>query len=320
MVNPSPAVYLLVGAEKYLKEKAINELRSSLLDPSSGELDYKVLHGADTTAEEIFASVCTIPFFSSKRLVVVRDFEKLPKDETGRLINYIKNPNQYACLVIDTLDGAILKDSPSLSGYAKVLNFSEPTETEISSWITKFVSSKGKAIEEGAVELLKELQGRDLLSLSQELEKLIAYTGAGKKITVSDIEELVGKSVISSAFEIAHAAAELDTSRAIAIVHELVALGKKPHEIIGLLAWHYKILLKIKALRTAGQTEYSITQGLRLPRKSAHAFFMQSASYSYEGIGSKLGVLLEADLNIKRARFGPSMILEFAVISLCLGD
>lgn len=319
MVTPKSAVYLLVGAEKYLKEKAINDLRSSLLDSSSGELDYKVLHGSDTSAEEIFASVSTIPFFSSKRLVVVKDFEKLPKHDTDRLINYIKNPNQYTCLVIDTLDGSILKDSPSLSRYAKVLRFSEPTETEVSSWISKFVSSNGKTIEEEAVEILKELQGHDLLNLSQELEKLITYAGARKKITVSDVEGLVGKSVISSAFEIAHAAAGMDSSKAVAIVHELVSLGKKPHEIIGLLAWHFKILLKIKALLAAGQTEYSITQNLRLLRKNAGEFFMQSASYSYPDIGSKLEILLEADLSIKRARFSPSLILEFAVIRLCLG-
>ena len=35
------AVYLLAGHERYLKEKAINDLRSSLLDHSSGELDFK---------------------------------------------------------------------------------------------------------------------------------------------------------------------------------------------------------------------------------------------------------------------------------------
>jgi len=148
----------------------------------------------------------------------------------------------------------------------------------------------------------------------------LAYTGTRKKITASDVEGLVGKSVISSAFEIAHAAAEMNTSKAISIVHELVSLGKKPHEIIGLLAWHFKALLKIKALLAAGQTEYSITQGLRLPRKRAGAFFIQSASYSYPDIGSKLEILLEADLNIKRARFSPSLVLEFAVIRLCLGD
>lgn len=317
-VNQNPTVYLLIGSEKYLKEKAINDLRLSLLDNLSGELDYKILHGQDTSADEILASVSTIPFFSSKRLVVVKDFEKLSRDDTSRLVNYIKNPNQYTCLIIDSKDGDILKNDPSISRYVKVLKFSEPADTEASSWIARFVSSRGKSIEEEAIEIIKELKGRDLLDLSQELEKLVTYAGTRNKITVSDVENLVGKSTMASAFDIAHACAHMDTSRAISIVHELLSSGKKPYEIIGLLAWHFKILSKIKSLLSAGKTDYAIAQDLRLSRKSVEEFFTQSALYSQEDIGSRLEVLLETDLGIKRARYSPSLILEFAVIKLCL--
>lgn len=319
MVNQSPAVILLVGPEKLLKEKAINDLRKSLLDDLSGELDYKVLHGRDTSANEILAAVSTIPFFSSKRLVVVKDFEELSKEDTLRVINYIKNPNQYTRLIIDSEEGEMLKLDPSIIRNVKVVKFSEPTDTETSGWISRFISARGKTIEEGAIEILKELQGSDLLNLSQELEKLSTYTGDRKKITISDVENLVGKSVMASAFEIAHAAAEKNTTEAIGIIHQLVTYGKKAHEIIGLLAWHFKILLKIKALSSLGRTEYAITQELRLSKKNARDFFTQSALYSIEDIGSKLEILLEADLGIKRAKYNPSMILEFAVIRLCLG-
>lgn len=319
MVNTSPAVYLFIGSERYLKEKAIYDLRSSLLDKSCGELDYKVLHGIDTSADEILSAASTVPFFSSKRLIVVKDFEKLSKEDTLRLASYIKNPNQYTCLVIDSKDDAFLKHDPSLARYVKVLKFSDPADTEASSWISKFVSSRGKDIDEEAIEIIKELKGRDLLNLSQELEKLITYTGSRRKITAPDVENLVGRSAMASAFDIAHAAAEMDTSRAISIVYELVSAGKKPYEIIGLLAWHFRTLLKIKTLLQAGRTEYSIAQELRLSRKNADAFLTQSALYSHKDIGSRLEVLLEADLGIKRARYSPSLVLEFAVIKLCLG-
>lgn len=318
MVTPNPAVYLLIGSERYLKEKAINDLRLSLLDKLSGELDYKVLYGLDTSADEILALVSTIPFFSSKRLVIVKDFERLSKEDTARLVSYIKNPNQYTCLIIDAKDGDMLKDDPSLARYIRVLRFSDPTETEVSSWISRFVASRDRVIEEEAIEILKELKGRDLLNLSQELEKLITYTGTRKKITVSDVESLVGKSVMASAFDIAHASAQMDTAKAIAIVYELVSYGKKPYEIIGLLAWHFKTLLRIKVLLSAGRTEYAIAQDLKVPRKKIPAFLTQSALYSEEDIGSRLEILLEADLGIKRARYSPSMILEFAIIRLCL--
>lgn len=318
MVNTKPAVILLVGKEKYLKEKAINDLRSSFLDSNCQELDYKVLHGTDTSADEILSSVSTIPFFSSKRLVVIKDFDKLSKADTSRLISYIKNPSQYTCLIIDSDEGAILEDDPSLTRHLKVMRFSDPTEPEVSSWIARFMSSRGKTIEEGAIEILRESHGGNLLSLSQELEKLIAYVGSRNKITSADAENLVGKSVLSSAFDIAHAVAEMDTARAISIIHELSAYGKRPHEIIGLLSWHFKTLLRIKTLFSLKRTEYAVIQELRLPRKNAQALFTQSSLYSYGQISHKLRILLEADLGIKRAKYSPSLILEFAIIRLCL--
>ncbi len=300
MVNTTSPVFLLVGEERYLKDKVIFDLRSSLLDNTCGELDYKILYGPDTSADEILDYASTIPFFSSKRLIVVKDFEKLPKEDIGRLLTYIKKPNQYTCLVIDTKDGDILKSSPSLARYAKILKFSDPTGMEISSWITRFVSSKGKAIDEDAVEILKDLQGSDLLNLSQELEKLITFVGSTKEISKDDVESLVGKSIIASAFDIANAVAELDTSRAIAITYDLISSGKRPHEIIGLLAWHFKMMAK------------------RISRARADSPFSSTAAYSFDQIASKLGILLEADLAIKRARYAPRLILEFAIIRLCL--
>lgn len=292
MVKTIPSVFLLIGNEKYLKEKAINELRTDLLNGPSGELDYKVLHGADTSADEILGCVSTIPFFSSKRMVVVKDFEDLPKEDFFRIASYIKKPNNHTCLVLDVKEGTLLKGDPSLAGFVRIKKFSNPGEGDLSSWITRFVSSKSKTIEKKAVDILRELKGGDLLSLSQELDKLITFTGMRKVITEADVEKLTGKSVMASAFDISKAVGKRDTSKAMTIVHDLLFAGKRPHEIIGILAWHYRTLIK-RDERSSGDSKRSLK--------------------------SKLEILLEADLSIKRTRYNPSLILEFAIIKLCLG-
>ena len=318
MVTISYPVIFLVGEEKYLKEKAISELRSSLLDGASGELDYKVLHGPDTSADEILSCVSTIPFFSSKRLVVVKDFEKLRKEDTSRIIAYMKSPHHHTCLVVDTKNYDILQEDPDLSRCVKVLKFTDLTDAELSNWIIKYISSQGKNIEEAALDILKELQGRDLLNLSQELEKLITFTGLRKTITRDDVESLVGKSVLSSAFDIADAVSDKDASKAINIVCELMSAGKKPYEIIGLLCWYFKRILKAKEMLSRGITEFSAAQNLRVPRRNAKEFLAQVQAFSPSQIEAKMCMLLETDLNVKRPRYSPSLIMEFAIIRLCL--
>ncbi len=319
MVNTGPSVFLFLGKEKYLKERAISELRSRSLDSSSGELDYKVLHGSDTSADEIINSAGTMPFFSSKRLIVVKDFDKLSKEDISKVAAYIKNPNQHTCLIIDSDDASILEDSPSIARYARVLKFAPLSDNELSSWIKKYLSMQGKTIEDDALEILKESKGAQTLSLSGELDKLMTFIGKRKSITGDDVENLVGKSVVAGAFDIASAMGDRNTSKAIGIVHELTSSGKKPYEITGILSWFFKRLLKAKLLLDAGDTESSVAQKLRINYRSAEEFFTHVHSFSVRDIESKMKVLLDADLNIKRPKYSPSLIMELAIIRLCLG-
>ena len=112
---------------------------------------------------------------------------------------------------------------------------------------------------------------------------------------------------------------EQDASKAVGIVHSLMSAGKKPYEIIGILCWHFKRILKAKALLSKGATEFSIGQMLRIPRRNAKEFFAQVRSFSDDEIRSRMETLLEADLNIKRPRYSTSLVMEFTVIRLCLG-
>ena len=318
-VNTGPSVFLFLGREKYLKERAISELRSRSLDSSSGELDYKVLHGSDTSADEIINSGTTIPFFSSKRLIVVKDFDKLSEEDTSKVAAYIKNPNQHTCLIIDSDDASILEDEPSIARYAKVLKFAPLSDGELSNWIKKYLSMQGKTIEDDALDMLKESKGADLLSLSGELDKLITFIDKRNSVTGDDVERLVGKSSLASAFDIASAIGDKNASKAISIVHELTSSGKKPYEMIGILSWFFKRVLKAKLLLDMGDTESSVSQKLRINRKSAEEFFTHVHSFSALDLESKMKILLDADLSIKRPRYSPSLIMEFAIIRLCLG-
>jgi DNA polymerase III delta subunit len=97
-----------------------------------------------------------------------------------------------------------------------------------------------------------------------------------------------------------------------------MSAGKKPYEIIGLLCWHFKRILKAKALLSKGSTENAIGQLLRIPRRNARDFFTQVRSFSSDQIEKKMALLLETDLSIKRPKYSPSLIMEFAIIKLCL--
>lgn len=319
MVNLKSSVFLVVGTEQYLKDKAIGELKTSLMADASSALDCKVFSGPDTSAREILDYSATLPFLAERRLAIIREFEKLPAEDRTRLIEYIKNPPQSTCLVFDSGDPDTAAEFRRANPAVTVMRFTEPTDIELERWVAQFFSGRGKTITADALEILKELQGKNLRALEQELEKLAAFVGDRASIGLEDVEALVGKSAVSSAFDLLGAMNERNMDTAMRIVAELKAGGKRPHEIIGLLSWHFKRMLKAKSLQMEGSSNASIASAVRLRRDSAASFFLQLNALDMDGIKAKMETLLKADLDIKRTRFDPSLVLEFTVMRLCLG-
>ncbi|MFA5146216.1 MAG: DNA polymerase III subunit delta [Candidatus Omnitrophota bacterium] len=320
MVSSNSSVFLFIGKEEYLKERALKKLKDSLFSGPSEALDYKIFYGGETGAAAIIEYAATLPFFSSKRLLVIKGFDDLPKEDRSRLIEYFKKPSRSAYFAVDSASGSILKDFPSAKGLGTVMRFDELTDEELFSWLKRRASSLGKEMHREAIEILKELKGNDLLSLDSEMEKLSLYTGRRSEITAGDVEELVGRSMASSAFEIAEAIGDSDTDRALEISYDLMNGGKKVQEIIGILAWHFKRLLKGKLLQAGGLDGSSLAYEAGVNRKNAAQFLKQVKAFDIKTIESKMGILLEADLDVKRTKFDPALILEFGIMRLCLGE
>lgn len=319
MVTSSKAsIFLFVGTERYLKDNELKKLRASLSGTDSSNLDYKIFYAGETNIGRILDYVNASSLFFSKRLAVIRDPEKLPKEDRVRLARYISNPSDSAFLVMDTEDGSMIKELAPVARNIRILRFGELTDSEVLAWIERYALSKGKEISHDAVHALKELTGPSLLILSCELEKLAIYSGRRPWIEVGDVESLVGKSTIASGFDIAWAIGEKNINKALAIVSDLVMSGKRPHEIIGLLCWHLNRILKAKSLYAKGESTVAIANILEIHGRYNEQFFRQVRSFGFDQLKSKLDTLLETDMGIKRSRLDQTLMLDLAVIRLCL--
>lgn len=312
------SVFLFAGNDSYSKEKAIDELITAVLGGSARELNCKVFYGADSDASHILDYLATLPFLSPRRVAVVKDFDKLSKESKSLIADYAKKKiSKSTCLILDMKDTAALNDYSS-GGHVSIRRFSDPTDSELTSWIKHFLSAKGKKIEDDAVAALKELQGQNLLSIASELEKLMLFTEPADCIRMSDVEDVVARSLTASAFDLMDAIERKDIDAAISIVSESMQGGKKHYEIIGLLCWHLKRILKAKMLFTGGASEPQVGATLKIGARYRSEFFRQVKAVDISRIKSRLGILLEADANIKRAKYDPGLVLEFTVIRLCL--
>jgi DNA polymerase-3 subunit delta len=320
MVNTKSPVFLFVGNDSFLKDKAIKDLVSSLPEGSSKEFDKKVFYGGEADPREVLDHINAVPFLASRRVVIIRDLEKTPSEFMSSLMNYIKKPLASTCLILEASGESVLKEFADISDRVSIRKFGEMNSREVIALIRDFLSGRKKKIHPDAAALLMEMHGQNILVLTQELEKLVSYTGERAEIGIRDAEEIVGKSMISSTFDLADAIGAKKADSALRICRELMTAGKKEYEIIGLLCWHFKRLLKAKTLQARGESDNRIAYGLGIRQKYWPGFFKQVAGLKASRIKTGIKVLLEADLHIKRTRFDyahQSLVLEFLILKLC---
>ncbi|ACV63999.1 DNA polymerase III, delta subunit [Desulfofarcimen acetoxidans DSM 771] len=67
-------VYLLYGQEVYLLNEAIKNFKKIVLNEETGDFNFDLINGEETTPEDIVSLAQNLPFMAEKRLVVVKDF------------------------------------------------------------------------------------------------------------------------------------------------------------------------------------------------------------------------------------------------------
>jgi len=96
-----PPVALLHGADPLLLDDALGlAARALFRGPEETALAREVFEGAETTVEAVVRSAQTVPFMTSRRLVVVRRCQALPARGADALAQYARDPNPTTCLFL----------------------------------------------------------------------------------------------------------------------------------------------------------------------------------------------------------------------------
>jgi len=318
MVTARASVIALVGDGQRLKEEKVRAVVSSLGTAGSRDLDLKTYYGEEACVSEILACAATIPFLSSQRTIIIRHFDRLPKDEKEALVKSLARPLPHTTIILDIQDASWGKVFSSLGAHARVIPCGTKDEPDPGSYIRRAAGSRSVRFEPEAFESFRESQDASLSGLDQELEKLLTYIEGRPVVTMQDVRAVVTPSATTSAFDLGTMISDKKISGALELVSDLLLNGKKSHEIIGLLSWHFKRLTRAKLLNARGQGETAIAVLLKVPGRYARGFFQQARSTGITQLRACIEILFETDRDIKRSKGDPKLLLELAIVRLCL--
>jgi DNA polymerase-3 subunit delta len=246
-------VYLLYGDEDFLIEEGVGTLTNAVLGEGERGFNLDVVSAADRDIREIVAIATSFPMMADRRVVVVRDAEKVTGRDADVLTNYCENPSRSTCLIL-VATKADFRKKPYQTIKRSGMAFEAKTlyDNQLPPWITSRVQRGGKLISPDACKLLAAYVGTSLREVQNELEKLSIYIGERKEITTDDVAAVVGMSKEYSIFELQKAIGTRDLRRSIEIVQHMMESGENVPFILIMLTNYFTALWKLCDMRRKG--------------------------------------------------------------------
>ncbi|MFA4992324.1 MAG: DNA polymerase III subunit delta [Candidatus Omnitrophota bacterium] len=313
--------YLFLGEEDLLKEEAVERLKLKFLDKATLALNYAVFYAKDKdfNLKEMLNALNTAPFMSKKRLVVLKDPDSMNQASKESVVSYLKNPQDTSLFVMEDRSAAIKGDFLlEASSRANLVYTRKIIGTGLDTWILRKANSLGKKISADAIGLIKENLPNDLRLLSSALENLSLYTGKRPIITRQDAERMVGAAPSNTSFDLLGAIERKDAKKALTIFSDLQKHKKREMELLGLLSWQFRMLLRVKELLMARKSKAEICGELGIYNVKFDQISRYAPKFNRKDIAGILNDILRTDLDIKTGGLAANLAIERLIVKMCL--
>lgn len=312
------SLYLFSGTEEFLKKEALAKLFKLLVNPKLKDFNYRLLYGKDCAVEDIVDQAQTLPFASQRRLVVVREIEKLTGKE--KLLPYLQNPNPANCLVLvtDSLDKRSRKTEFFSTMSKHEVIFYPLFESDLKRWIeTKFHEQK-KKISAGGIELLIDKVGMSLSNLHSEIEKIFLFLDKKNEVNEAELQKLVFGFAEDNSFKLEKYIGAKDSAKALKVLKDLMAEGIDSSYILVVIANWWRKLITAKEMQhnQCREEEIFLKFNLRLYDHKRN-LLNGLKHYVLADLLRKHNKIADTDLLIKSGKRDPLLGLETLMVELC---
>ncbi len=294
---------LLSGEDLYWRDKVITEA-VKLIPVAERDFNCHRFSDIKSIEEAEFAFMST-GFFGGANVVIISGYgvKKSGKGETKVSDKEVK---QFESILSTMSENTLLimldSNVPlSLMRYFMEVDCAKLDAPTVRNYIPSIVAPK--KIDGNALYTLVEYCNSDMMRISLEVKKLLAYLGDRNVITLDMVELLVANTIENEIFELSNAIAEKNKLKAITLFERFVARGVGFSVILAMLVNQYRRLLHAALSKKSDKelakdlnvkSEYAIVKAREMARKYGTATLKKcldelvDAEYSF-----KSGVMVE---------------------------
>lgn len=305
-------VYLLYGAEAYLKQQYKVKLRDALVRRDD-TMNFARYEGKHMNPRELIDLAETMPFFAERRLILIEDsgFFKAGCEELAKYLPQM--PPSTCMLFVETeVDkrGKMYKAACKI-GYAA--EFAEQKEELLVRWILGRMKRENKKITQSVLSLFLSKTGPDMGNIDKELEKLLCYTMGREVIAAEDVQAICSGQISNRIFDMVNAIGKRQQRRALTLYYDLLALKEPPMRILFLINRQFRILLDLKTMKRARLDAKAMAEKAGIPLFAVRRNTEQADAFTERELRQAMesGVGLETDIKTGRVseRIGVELFL-----------
>jgi DNA polymerase-3 subunit delta len=236
--------YFFAGPETLLKQQAIDAL-VALVPEGVRAFNVQVFHAFEADLTEVLTAARTLPFLGQRRVVILRDIEKMRHTE-GRstlLEDYLGAPAPETVLVVTTEDDEKAKSLAKRHGRRwTAVAFNHLRGAALSSAVQDEAVRLGCTIDPAAVAALVEATGEDRTRAFSELAKLRSAVGAGGVVDDAAVARYAAGYAHHGAFDIVDAVGRRDLPGSLRLLREVAIKEEEFLGLLGLLGKRLRVL------------------------------------------------------------------------------
>lgn len=301
--NDLAPLYFLFGDESFLVDEIQAAVLENALQPHERDFNLDIVYGSDADAQQVITLCAGYPVMAQRRVVIVREFEKLKDNRL--FMTYAERPNPTAIVLLLCSGRPNLATHPyrALRQHAAWAEFKPLRTKDLPRWIEARVRRAGYAIQPAALHMLGDFLGTDLRSAASEIEKLIAFAGERTQITADDVLRASGQTREFSVFELQKAVGEQRFTDAVRISERLLLQAANPTGealmIVAILTSFYTKLWRMLPCMAERMPERAMAGHIGVNPYYIGEYVGALQRLGVGGIERAFGALLAADYELK---------------------
>lgn len=307
------AIYLILGSESALADRALNKLNAQLKDE---KCEITTLFAADTIVGDI-ADALAPSLFSERRALIIRDLQDLPEDNKDEVTRYISAPDVSTTLILVHKGGvkgkalldAIKKTKPEIIACEPLKKEAEKEE-----FVKTLFLDIGRKATPGAIAALVGALGNDLRELQGAVGQIAADAPAGA-IDEAIIDKYHQGRVETTGFDVADATLDGNLSAALVCLRSALETGTDPVMITSAIASSLRSMAKVSGANR-NQKSFELAGSLGMAPWQIDKARRQLARWNSAQIADAVGAIALADAEVKGAASDPIYALEKAVTKI----